>query len=359
MVAIGRHRHGFGAVAVAVSASFACSRPSPPEVDLSPTAQLTSNLIACDAYPDNVVAQTRDELSPGFVSGWTDPTSERLVYELLTGIPREYRQYLNELFIKKTFSGISPRDLDSGVMGVTYLEGFSNLYMYPTDLNIATVSGAITFALQHEVGHAVEGQIAKQADTGGGEGSFDQAMANYFQNEGKTNSVLRSYARSSQGEYWAEAFNNFYCSREAADLLKRELPQTYQFMERVLLPPAWTNPPGGGGGNNSSPATYIALSAATEDATAQTSRFNLLISTVPEIAAAFICAGTTQTCSGGTATKAKLTRIATHNNRAIYQSTDDLAGKPGEAVVPFTVLSYDSESAPTPVRIEGFQLRRK
>ena len=99
-------------------------------------------------------------------------------------------------------------------------------------MDVTPSPSAVDFALQHELGHAIEGRV-RQLNP-----DFGNSLRNFFSQE-RGNPNLRSYARSSAPEYFAEAFANFYCSADAQSFIESNLPQTYQLMKSSLEPASW------------------------------------------------------------------------------------------------------------------------
>jgi hypothetical protein len=168
--------------------------------------------------------------------GFLDEQSFRIgrvdrVKNHLTGIPRPYIEVLFRARSTNNFR-IRERNLQPSVMGLTTLMGSTR---DPVALDLAAAPGAVDFALQHEVGHALESHIMRQ--NAGMASRFSSAYGGE-----RNNRNIRAYARSNVHEYFAEAFANFYCSKDAQAFISAHLPQTYQLLKSSLLPASFDSP---------------------------------------------------------------------------------------------------------------------
>lgn len=190
----------------------------------SRTQQLTAEQIPCDEYSDAEIDSILKDKPKDFVdeSGWVGGELKRAMVKL-AGIPDKYLKSLYDLHRKNGFN-ISSEFMFGGVMGVTR---FVN--DVPIDVGIAARTGAADFAMQHEVGHAMQGLF-------GNNSKINQNIERVFQAESPA-AALRSYARTSSAEYFAESFNNFYCSKKAHEFLERTLPDTYALLSANLEAP--------------------------------------------------------------------------------------------------------------------------
>lgn len=89
-----------------------------------------------------------------------------------------------------------------------------------------------TFA--HEMGHAAYGAV--QRNYSNFETTLDRQY-NWAVWQSGESQYLAPYARNSREEFFAEIFDQYYCSAAARDLFKRAMPYTYAFAEAFLLPP--------------------------------------------------------------------------------------------------------------------------
>jgi hypothetical protein len=111
--------------------------------------------------------------------------------------------------------------------------------MYATSITVRM--DAINFALQHEVGHAVETFVKLQAREK--KFDFETGFQRIFR-EALATPGVRSYARSSDKESWAEAFANFYCSPESKEFIDggtkhKGMLASSLFLSQVLMLPQW------------------------------------------------------------------------------------------------------------------------
>ncbi len=199
----------------------------------STTLQLTDRDFACYQYSDGQRSSHLRDMPPSMVNaGSFRQGNVDDVKNQLTGIPKPLLEYLYGRTTQVRFS-IAEARLGRGTMGVTMLRGANTLSMEPESIRIAAIPEAVNFALQHEVGHAVEFQVKRDDPQ-----RHQQRWRQAFQ-EGLNNRKLRAYARESSGEYFAEAFANFYCSPDAHNFISQELPQTYSLLRSILPPPRW------------------------------------------------------------------------------------------------------------------------
>jgi len=202
----------------------------------SEVTQLTEKPMGCQLYPSREQEIHLSDMPPRFInSGSFRVNNVENVKNHLTGIPRKLLGFLYSVHATNGFN-ISERNSFPGAVGVTYfVRGFRGENV-PTKIEITPavpgVSDPVHFALQHEVGHAVENFVKKNVP------SAAQIWQGLFQ-AGRTNVAIRPYARSTQQEFFAETFNNFYCSPEANEFLKAQLPRTHAELSKILPPPRW------------------------------------------------------------------------------------------------------------------------
>lgn len=145
----------------------------------------------------------------------------------------------------------SPNGPYSGIGGCTSL-GF-----YPTYSDVR--KGQVTFALIHELGHGLMNYVAQQGSVSGDSDTFFAEWQQIYKEEEAKSAkngafYARDYARGNYNEFWADAFQSFYCSPESNDELRVNLVKTHEFLSRHLLPPAWNSPPVNG--VNAAPGAY-------------------------------------------------------------------------------------------------------
>ena len=260
------HHYLFALVAVTTS----CVKP------ISTTKQVSQQEFQCDQQNPAQVAQAFSRVQEGMFQGW-DPQNLELGKGLMASMPAEYLDHLNNSMAMAGFkislvgnvvSCSNPGEDTSGVAGCT------SLGEYPTFSDVRT--DQVHHALIHELGHGLKFFVASNpaGKNSGGSGSFENDLDMVFNNEGRANGFVAGYARSTTDEYFAESFNTFYCSAEANNWIKSNLPMTADFLNRWLLPPTWTNPnsgngqggggpfiPGGGPGNFNRPVAIPIVNA--------------------------------------------------------------------------------------------------
>lgn len=220
----------------------------------SPPLYLTEGNYQCYEPDSARLAEVEALLPNGFISekfGQQKP----MVLKRLAGIPNPYLLHLVERFNKRAFSGVAPASLGGGVAGVTQLEGQSYEELYATSIVVGM--DKVGFALQHEVGHAVETFVKLESRKKGI--NFDSGFQSIYR-EAQSTPRVRGYAKSADSESWAEAFANFYCSQESKNFIdggsgNPGMPKTSSFLTSVLLNPIWQQSGGGSGGQNPNPST--------------------------------------------------------------------------------------------------------
>ena len=189
-------------------------------------------------------------LPQGFITNYSGSQMD-VAISRVAGIPDRDLNHLLWTFKSGKLSGIKGTFTFFGVAGVTYLSygktqsGFGG----SVATSITTGSNQAGFALQHEIGHAVE-IVAREAAQNTNYKNFDSALGQ-LHSELLGNGSIRGYAKSSPSESWAEAYANWYCSPDSHAFIQQHLPTTYQFLSAVLMPPLWES---GANPNNSSDA---------------------------------------------------------------------------------------------------------
>jgi hypothetical protein len=211
---------------------------SPPKN--SRISQLTNKNFVCQNPGKLRTDSVTGRMPGGMIHGWSGAEMD-IAMSHFSSIPDNYENFLAGLYKSQDFEGIYPAPLETGsngsVMGATSIVTVSDGRVFPKWIQITdAVPNGLQFALQHEVGHAVENFIRISAR--GVKFQFDSKKKDMFQ-EGSNNPLIRGYARSSAGEYFAEAFANFYCSPESHELIRQELPLTFEFLTNVLDAPVW------------------------------------------------------------------------------------------------------------------------
>ncbi|MBF0443523.1 MAG: hypothetical protein HQK54_16570 [Oligoflexales bacterium] len=198
---------------------------------------LTPKSYRCHTFDSEQVDKVKSKLPDGFVSGYPD-SQMPVFYNTITAVPESHLNHLIYTYNKKILQGIFAENL-GGAAGLTRLTvgqteaGFRGWVAR----TISTTPDMIAFALIHEIGHAVQikGQeTAKQKNL-----NFTNDLDAMFSELVSKSSLIRSYARSSKAEAWAEAYISYYCSEDSYNFIKNNLPTTYAFLKGVLPEPVW------------------------------------------------------------------------------------------------------------------------
>ena len=191
--------------------------------------QLGNKDFRCVDYDVTKIDAQLKDMPDGFINAASFRTGKvERVKNQLAGIPKPYLTWLYQVRTENGFR-IGERPLGGSTAGVTVRRADN---LVPASIDIAPNPSYIDLALQHEMGHALEARVRQKNP------DFANALQNFFRQE-RGNPNLRSYARSSVTEYFAEAFANFYCSREAQNFFEVNLPQTYKLMKSSLEPASW------------------------------------------------------------------------------------------------------------------------
>ena len=182
------------------------------------------------------------KLPSGFLTGYQGNQME-IAVNRIAGIPDRDLDHLLWSFSNRKLTGIKPGFALFGVAGVTSLSsgrtksGFRGMEA----VSITTGANQAGFALQHEVGHAVE-IVAREAAQKTEYSNFDAAMRDVVNELNSKGGLIRGYAKSSPGEAWAESYANYYCSPKTQSFIRDNLPRTFKFLSAVLTPARWATP---------------------------------------------------------------------------------------------------------------------
>jgi len=213
-------------ILLAVTATSLVACGTKPAKNASDIKQLTLQDLRCDEYTDAEI-DTNLQLLPAKVMApetWR-PVDLRRARNAMAGLPASYLKFFGELNEFNDFT-ISQGNLDSGVAGVTNADSEG-----PINVVIAKFAAAADIAVQHEVGHAVHFAIQNRP-------GFDSGIQALFQAQ-RNNSSILGYSRTSHLEYFAEAFNSYYCSKDAHAFVKENVPATYDFLRKQIPKPRW------------------------------------------------------------------------------------------------------------------------
>lgn len=208
--------------------------------DSSSLDYLTRGSYECADAGSERLAFVKKNLPSGFVRGFS-PEEQEDIYHRLATLPDLHVGYLVKNFQKGIFKGISTQIYwQNGVAGLTTLQrgrtrsGVNGLVA----TKVTTAAGSANFALQHEIGHAVE--IVVQDKAVRGSVNYQYGLNQLISElRGVKDADVRSYATSGSSEAWAEAYANYYCSEDSHRFIKDNLPKSYQFLNSVLEPPSW------------------------------------------------------------------------------------------------------------------------
>lgn len=144
----------------------------------------------------------------------------------LTRLPREYLEFV---FIK---ANAQMTTIGPGQGGLTSWTGDAQGRL-PTTISTGTRYGTWN-VVNHEMGHASYGYIQRQYSTF--ENDLDQIYS-YAILSGNESSRIQGYAAQNREEFFADLFDEFYCSGEARFRLRTQLPRTFAFANRYLIAP--------------------------------------------------------------------------------------------------------------------------
>ena len=298
---------------------------TPAKTSSSEVKQLSAKDFACTNLSAAAVQKSTAEIPQNFFTGF-DSSDQTLIYQRMAEIPEAYRSYMYEQFRSGIFRGVVSDDSISPAVGMTTLAGFDISDMQPRYMQIASgvFPDAINFSLIHEMGHAVEGFVSQQAQA---KGLDHERERDSLFSEGASNASLRGYARSSPSEYWAESFNNFYCSPDSQAFIKEQLPRTYQYLTTVLEPAVWPRDndnqinTGGstqGGAATTAGSAFIALADGKDDNHAA-----LYASVSQQAAHVYFCTSQAATlCTSAAGASWELERVRTTGDRLILKAPD-------------------------------------
>lgn len=158
---------------------------------------------------------------------------------------------------------------------------------------------AVDYTLQHEVAHALEAYISTDVATqiGSSERQFYDrlgAVADGLCGDPRLHKYPREFdcdTYTYHSEFFAEAFNSYYCSEFTNEKIEQEFPQVYDFLEAYLEQPVWRNSSSEGAGGDLSSDIFLAVEDSDED-----DALIPWISAANEIEEVAICEGDFQTC---------------------------------------------------------------
>lgn len=197
---------------------------TPPTED-SATQQITGpGNVQCTNFPERKA--TIERKYGGRVYGYDAYRQQAML--TMTRLPEAYGDFV---FVKAQAQMTANGPGDGGLTSWTYdSEG-----RLPTTISTGTCcGGGYHDVVNHEMGHAAYGKVSRL------EPGFEQALTdqyNYAVYQGHERGNMQSYPQNNREEFFAELFDEFYCSAEARDRMREKLPTTFAFAERYLLDP--------------------------------------------------------------------------------------------------------------------------
>jgi len=197
-----------------------------------------SNLyqLTVDDYPCQVWNQERVDKVMGLMPStmmkkWEGDILKR-GEQALAGIPDLYIKWMAELHKKNGFSITAE---DPGFTGGVVIGGEK----YPEQMYIYPRTDIVDLVMQHETGHAIMYKIKFEMT------QFLEELGPIADNEHENpniNAYPQLYDIGTEAyhkEFWAEAFNSYYCSPETNGLVKKQFPKTIPLLEKYLEKPIW------------------------------------------------------------------------------------------------------------------------
>lgn len=220
--------------AIILASTLGCKESIAPRLgrtnpSTSHITQLTLEQYECHQYSANRIQEVKSFLPSGMLVGFGSSDLEDSALQALAGVPNKHLEQLKWAYDTNNFT-ISAED--PGFSG-----GLTQLGNPPEWIKISPDSYVVAYALQHEVGHAMHMMVST--------GNFDSELATIADNNGN-NKNLSQYAQGYVGqgdsyyyEFFAEAFNSYYCSQATNAEIKRDFPDAYEFLARYLAKPVW------------------------------------------------------------------------------------------------------------------------
>ncbi len=264
-----------------------------PMESASDTRQITKKESKCKTYTPEEITEFKAKMRPNFIGGYNAEAYENVVRNL-KGIPMTYMQWLYDV------DGF--RITANGMQG-----GVTEFGLYPISLKTGTSAHVIEMAMQHEVGHALTPYFTDHQGK-----DFGNKFWKDLKSEGNSNfsnpnlhDYPKSYGKGSEVyflEYFAEAFNSYYCSPESNELFKTQIPTTHAWLETFLEKQVWASP------STSTPNTsniFVHLNAQSSNAGA------FAVASDADATNAFLCNRSKEECLKDlAATERKLSYIA-------------------------------------------------
>ena len=219
------------------------------DIGTSQIKYLQQGDIGCHDYGAERLSEMA-ALPQGFFTGYQGE-SLKVATNRLAGIPNRDMDHLVWTFQQQKFRGISASAFLFGAAGLTTLSigTTQSGFVGSVGTSVTTLADQPGFALQHEIGHAVQ-IVAREAAQKTAYADFDGALAALQGELIAAGGTVRGYAQSSPAESWAEAYANYYCSEESRRFIESNFPTSYKFLSAVLEPPPYET--------NAAPTTQVA-----------------------------------------------------------------------------------------------------
>ena len=196
---------------------------------------LSNRTHQCKGVSQKRLSEVQSFLPSGFMQ--INQRESNLALHHFASLPNPHIETMIALFTNGTFKYINTANLGGGgVRGLTRLSaGYPEYILLPSSITIAP--GGVAPAFIHEIGHALEGLLGKEAQKHGI--NFDSLKAQMF-NEVRSSPIARSYAKSAPQEAFAEIYANYYCSEASrAELSNILSSDSVQKLSKVLKEPYW------------------------------------------------------------------------------------------------------------------------
>jgi len=291
----------------------------------SSLSQISDQRYECIDQSDTDAKYVFREAPSNFFANWSE--SEQLeVMRRMGNLPDEYIEHLYKANSNAGFQ-VLQEPLGSGIAGLTMLGYYSEW--------AKVAPGQVDWALNHELGHALHYYVDES--TGGG--TVDNKVNSAYQSESNSPGV-GSYATTGLYEWFAEAFQSYYCSPEAQDFMKQSVPETYAIFQESLVPARWDS--------NAAPSDLFKVLAYKEPTSTTTytnisnKEYKFLISVPEGVKNVSLCWGAVSECRDDTSKQKtyELKETLANGKRIFY---NDTAVFPLSSQNTISVIGVDTE----------------
>lgn len=205
----------------------------------------------------------------------------------------------------------------------------------------------IPLALRHELGHIVDMMLLS---TGAKRLEFVGDKNAHFAVESASNPAFATgcgnspgmpsgpgtvgcYSRTSAMEYFADAFDSYYCSPNSNQFIKDYLPKTYTLLQRFLPDPVWA--PMATLKDTAKQGIFAALLAKVGS-----QEHYLLVAVEQEIAQVLLCPGKREFCTGTQTDGLRLKFHSAKNGKNYFATDRALDFRPNEQTM--TISTFDA-----------------